>query len=175
MIKKRRSQRFDGFSLIEVLLVLALVGVLAGLVAGNAGAFIKGAQFEPPSRVLKKAILDAIYEASESKNPTYVSYDKKTASFVVKNSTGSELSVLPIYKDDWNEEFESPEVVFTAIGPGSGPSGELSSYNDDELILSRIPFHYGSTVPFLATIHFHGKDTNLQFDPFSGFVLNKAE
>ena len=64
-----------------MLLVLALVGVLAGLVAGNAGAFIKGAQFEPPSRVLKKAILDAIYEASESKELIYVSYDPKNCNF----------------------------------------------------------------------------------------------
>ena len=123
--------------LIEVLLVLALVGVLAGLVAGNAGAFIKGAQLAT-KQSFKKAILDAIYEGRNPRIPP-MCLTTKTASFVVKNSTGASY-VLPIYKDDLNEEFESPEVVFTAIGPGSGPSGELSSYNDDELILSRIPF-----------------------------------
>ena len=69
MIKRSGSLRFGGFTLIEVLLVLALVGVLAGLVAGNAGAFITGAKYEPPGRVLKKAILDAIYFSSETKGP----------------------------------------------------------------------------------------------------------
>jgi hypothetical protein len=46
-----------------VLLVLALLELSPVLVAGNVGAFITGAQFEPPERVLKKAILDAIYES----------------------------------------------------------------------------------------------------------------
>ncbi|MDA7791943.1 prepilin-type N-terminal cleavage/methylation domain-containing protein [Opitutales bacterium] len=55
MIKRSGSFRFRGFTLVEVLLVLALVGVLAGLVAGNVGAFIAGAKFEPPDRVLKKS------------------------------------------------------------------------------------------------------------------------
>jgi hypothetical protein len=68
-----------------VLLVLALVGVITGLVAGNVGAFIKGAQIEPPDRVLKKAILDAIYESSESKRATYLSFETKSSSFRVTN------------------------------------------------------------------------------------------
>ena len=67
-----------------MLLVLALVGVITGLVAGNVGAFITGAQFEPPDRVLKKAILDAIYESSESKRATYLSL-KQITSFRVTN------------------------------------------------------------------------------------------
>ncbi|HAY75503.1 MAG TPA: hypothetical protein DCY32_07500, partial [Opitutae bacterium] len=53
--------------MIEVLLVLALVGILAGIRAGNAGAFITGSNFEPPERVLKRAVLDAVYFASERK------------------------------------------------------------------------------------------------------------
>ena len=109
-----------------MLLVLALVGVLAGLVAGNAGAFIKGAQFEPPSRVLKKAILDAIYEASESKNPIYVTYDKKTASFVVKKFDWERVSVLHkiFTKTIGMRNTSLLKLVFKAIGPGSGPDRE---------------------------------------------------
>ena len=44
--------------------MLALVGVLMGVVAGNAGAFIGGSNFEPPDRVLKRAALDAVYFSS---------------------------------------------------------------------------------------------------------------
>ena len=47
-MNKAYSKR--AFSLIEVLLVLALVAVLLGVVAGNAGSFIKGSNFEPPDR-----------------------------------------------------------------------------------------------------------------------------
>ena len=68
------SDRKRAFSLIEVLLVLALVAVLLGVVAGNAGSFIVGSNFEPPDRVLKKAVLDAVYHASESKEASYLTY-----------------------------------------------------------------------------------------------------
>ena len=67
MIKRRRELRKQAFSLIEVLLILALVGVLMGVVAGNASAFIKGSNYEPPGRVLKVATLDAVYFSSERK------------------------------------------------------------------------------------------------------------
>ena len=51
-LTKLITRRTDaGFSLIEVLLVLSLVAVLPGIVTGNAGAFIKGANNEPPNRV----------------------------------------------------------------------------------------------------------------------------
>jgi hypothetical protein len=45
------AYRKRAFSLIEVCLFLLLVAVLVGIVAGNAGAFIKGSNFEPPDRV----------------------------------------------------------------------------------------------------------------------------
>jgi len=70
-----------GFSLIEVLLVLSLVAVLAGIVAGNAGAFIKGANNEPPDRVLKRAVLDAFYFSSEMKREVLLSYYEENATF----------------------------------------------------------------------------------------------
>ena len=40
MISRRRPGGVRAFTLIEVLLVLALIGVLIGLVAINAGAFV---------------------------------------------------------------------------------------------------------------------------------------
>ena len=126
MIHNKRDRKPLGFSLIEVLLVLALVGVLAGLVAGNVGAFIKGAQYEPPDRVLKKAILDATYHASESKNATFLSYDAEKAEFLISNSNKEVLSKHSVYKGEWKDDYESPEIIFQAIGPESGAGGQHS-------------------------------------------------
>jgi prepilin-type N-terminal cleavage/methylation domain-containing protein len=67
LIPFKRDRAFRAFSLIEVLLVLGLIGILMGLVAGNAGAFISGSNYEPPDRVLKRAALDAVYFSSEKK------------------------------------------------------------------------------------------------------------
>ena len=107
------------FSLIEVLLVLALVAVLVGMVAGNAGAFIKVSNFEPPDRVLKKAVLDAVYHASESKRAAYLSYSEENATFLVTGTSGEVLAEHNVY-EKITEEIEEdssliPKVSFYAI------------------------------------------------------------
>jgi prepilin-type N-terminal cleavage/methylation domain-containing protein len=165
----------EGFTLVEVLLVLALVGVITGLVAGNVGAFITGAQFEPPDRVLKKAILDAIYESSESKRATYLSFEANSSSFRVTDRSGVQINSHSIYKGKLDEGKEVPKVIFKAIGPESGPDGGSSIYDEDELILNRIPFHYGSSVPFEVEIEFKDQLSRHRFDPFSGFVLKNKD
>ena len=48
LIFKPPLKSVRAFSLIEILLVIALLALLAGVVAGNLGAFIQGANFEPP-------------------------------------------------------------------------------------------------------------------------------
>jgi prepilin-type N-terminal cleavage/methylation domain-containing protein len=165
----------EGFTLVEVLLVLALVGVITGLVAGNVGAFITGAQFEPPDRVLKKAILDAIYESSESKRATYLSYEANSSSFRVTDRTGAQINTHFIYKEEFDDGKEVPKVIFKAIGPESGPDGGSTIYDLEELILTRIPFHYGSSVPFEVEIDFKDQLSRHRFDPFSGFVLKNID
>ena len=72
LIHSKRDRALLAFSLLEVLLVLALIGVLMGVVAGNAGAFISGSNYEPPERVLKRAALDAVYFSSERKRKSYL-------------------------------------------------------------------------------------------------------
>ena len=175
MTKSSGLKQFDGFTLIEVLLVLALVGIITGLVAGNVGAFITGAQFEPPERVLKKAILDALYESSESKRSTFLSFDNGSCSFRVTNGQGEEINAHTMYDGELDDEKEIPKVRFKAIGPQSGLDGGATIYDEDELTLTRVPFHYGCSVPFEVEIDFREKLSVLKFDPFSGFVLKASD
>ena len=174
-----RQYQKRAFSLIEVLLVLALVAVLVGIVAGNAGAFIQGGNFEPPDRVLKKAVLDAVYHASEKKQAIYLSYIEGNATFLVTNKSGGVLAKHPVY-DDLEEELVRdssllPRVNFQAIGPLSGEGGGRSRYEDQDLNLDRVLFHSGSGTPFKAEIEFREKNQKLFFDPFSGYVLKNKE
>ena len=175
MICFEKGHKPGGFTLIEVLLVLALVGVLVGLVAGNVGAFITGAQYEPPVRVLRKAILDAIYLSAEFKDSTHLYYNENNASFNVSNAFGEVLSSHSVYKGEWKEEYESPEIEFQVIGPESGVDGGSTLYDDEQLVIHSVPFDYGASVPFFVKIHFREESTELYFDPFSGYLLKQEE
>ena len=176
MLSKITIKKDSGFSLIEVLLVLALIGVMAAIVAGNAGAFIQASGYEPPVRVLKKAVLDAYYFAGERKEATFLSYEEENASFVVSDTGGSQLGSHFIYKnlnqDNPIDRDEFPEVEFKAVGPLSGSSGRNTIYRDNKLLLKRIRFHSGSSVPFEVLIRHRGEEQEFHFDPFSGFVLS---
>jgi len=179
LIAKKRVKSIQAFSLVEILLVLALLSVLAGVVAGNLGAFIKGANFEPPQRVLKKAVLDAVYYSSERKRATYLSYFEENATFLVSDSMGVTLAEHRVYKDLNDDVFRDasniPKVSFHAVGPLSGVKGDGTNYDEDELVLPRVVFHAGSSVPFQVNLEFGDKETEMYFDPFSGYILKKEE
>ncbi len=148
---------------------------MAGIVAGNAGAFINASGFEPPVRVLKRAVLDAGYFAGERKEPSFLAYEEGNASFVISDAGGDVLAIHPIFKDlskvDREDRGEFPEIEFRAIGPLSGAARGRTIYRDNQLRLSRIRFHSGSSVQFEVTIRHRGEDEKFEFDPFSGFVL----
>ena len=57
-----------------------------GVVAGNAGAFIAGTNFEPPDRVLKRATLDAVYFSSEKKRKSLPELLSEKVGFLVSDS-----------------------------------------------------------------------------------------
>ncbi len=164
-----------GFTLIEVLLVLALVAVLAGIVAGNASAFILGGSSEPPDRVLKRAVLDALYFSTEKKEEVRLAWSEQQATFLIKDRNGVILKRHSIYEDLDEEsvidEDQVPKVSFFAIPPKVGFGGSSSPLNDEDLYLAEIIFNGGYTFSFLAEIEFLGRNEILEFDPFSGFVL----
>jgi len=53
----------------------------------------------------------------------------------------------------------------------SGSARGRTIYRDNQLLLSRIRFHSGSSVQFEVRIRHRGEDEKFEFDPFSGFVL----
>ena len=168
------------FTLVEILLVIALVGVMVALVAGNAGAFIEGSKQMPPGRVLKLAVVDALYLAGERKRVTFLGYVEEDAAFVVTDASGGVLSKHPIFetrKEEENEvdEDESPKVTFWAKGPLAGAGGGSSIHDDDVLVVKRVPFHFGSSAPFRVEIETEDMrdPESYEFDPFSGYHLEK--
>ena len=179
MTSNKTRKKVSGFTLIEILLVLALVAVMAGIVAGNASAFILGGNYEPPVRVLKRAALDALYYSSELKREVLLIWDDRNASFLIKSRNGVVLQSHPIY-EEITEEIKSnddllPKIVFRALGPLSGVDGGRTEFDKDELLLNSVSFHAGSSVPFISEVTFRGETEEVEFDPFSAFVLGSED
>ena len=101
--------RRRGFTIVEILLVLALLAIIAGMVAVGAVGMIDAAKMEPPDRVLKRAVLDAVYHASERKAPAFLRYDGNRATFLVTDAGGAVLTEHAIYEDMPSGEGENDE------------------------------------------------------------------
>jgi prepilin-type N-terminal cleavage/methylation domain-containing protein len=169
------------FTLIEILLVLALIGVMVGLVAGNTGALIGGSKTEPPGRVLKQAVVDCLYLSCENKRVAYLSYHEENATFLISNASGGVMASHGIFEgakeETKRDKDDNPKVTFRSIGPLAGPAGGSSVFDEDILIVKRVPFHFGASVPFEAEIEVKGQSDNeiYEFDPFSGYHLKKLK
>ena len=72
---------------------------MAGIVAGNASAFIIGGNAEPPARVLKRATLDALYFSGEKKEEIFLSWLEQNATFLVQDRQGMILKSHPVYEE----------------------------------------------------------------------------
>lgn len=179
LIPFKRDRSLRAFSLIEVLLVLGLIGVLMGVVAGNASAFISGSNYEPPDRVLKRAALDAVYFSSERKRKSYLSYVEDQVMFTVTDSSGAILAEHKVYskvdEDLFEDEELIPEVFFSAVGPEAGEAGGSTNFTEEQLALDRVAFHAGCSQPFEVKIVFREESSTIKFDPFSGYVLADPE
>ena len=158
-------------------MVLAIIGIMAGLLAGNAGAFLETAKEEPADRILRKAVLDATYLASQTKQITYLRHDDQNGTLVIENEVGSRLALHRITEVSEEENFTRSDdkfsLIFEAEVPLSGINGDDGDWQDDEAFLRRVAFHpSGVSTPFIARLRTGlGKNEEkvFRFDPFSGY------
>jgi hypothetical protein len=113
------------------------------------------------------------------KREVLLSYYEENATFLISGRDGQVLQAHPVY-EKLDEDIRSdrdlmPEIIFSAIGPRAGVDGGSTEFEEDDLMLSSVRFHAGCSTPFMAEIKFRGEVEEVEFDPFSGYVLAMEE
>lgn len=153
LLKKNRA-----FTIIEVLLVLFLIGLVAGLFAVNFDILIRAIGKKRPEKTLYNAICEARYQTVQEHAPVYLSFDKKTHAFLIyKDQPDKALSQFALE--------EGFEVVFDLIPPNEYRGGRFQqpSHAEQETIDKIAFFPDGSSTPVIVTLS--QDDFSLKFKP----------
>ena len=156
-----------GFSLIELVLVIALIALAGGLIVVNAQAILGGLGEEPVERTLQKAIREARFQAASLKESAFLRYDEESGSLQIYSETGRELAAFQTTQSD-----DLPEVEFSQILPEQGLSG---TSREEVVTIDQVVFRPDrSSTPFRVTIRQGAASFSLRYDPFSAIVIDDS-
>lgn len=121
-----------GFSVIEVLMALALVVVASALVVVNAEALLKGPGPRPIEYIANQAIREARYSAAVQKGPVSLRVETEDpAAFIIETVSGQELARFPI---GYNLEEARISIDLLERLPVTGPRGDAFESRETEPI-----------------------------------------
>ncbi|NDV62507.1 prepilin-type N-terminal cleavage/methylation domain-containing protein [Puniceicoccales bacterium CK1056] len=158
-----------GFTLIELIIVIALVALVGGLVVVNAEAIFRGLGEEPVDRILRKAVREARFQAAYLKEPVQLRFDEESVAFLLTGESGQTLK-------DFSTGLESSanelDVEFEQLLPEEGLNRNASP---DTVEIETVTFRPDrSSTPFQVIIDQDGRPYTLRFDPFSDIVIDDS-
>ncbi|PDH30063.1 MAG: hypothetical protein CNE95_03655 [Puniceicoccaceae bacterium MED-G30] len=161
----------SGFSLIEVLLVIALIALAAGMIVSNVIGLADRDATLPVDQTLKAAIRSARLEAARNRQTTELSFNKELGRLEVHSGSGEPIH-FPLGEDFSNNG--RGEILFELIPPASGFDRSTDPY-DPGIKTDRVRFAPDrSSQPFSVQIDYGiGSPERLAFDPFSSLVIKR--
>ncbi|MFU8848113.1 MAG: Tfp pilus assembly protein FimT/FimU [Opitutales bacterium] len=169
MILATGNNRFastrGGFTLIEILLVIALIALASTVVILNFNAFTDRGESTSPEEVLTAAIRKARFIAAADRVTAKLRYDQESGTLQIEPG-GESFTINPDFGPDGRGE-----IRFFLIPPAEG----LGRFPDPTRTTLRTPVVAfapdGSSNPFLAEIDSgSGTPTRLRYDPFSSVI-----
>ncbi len=165
-MKRFRNRNLSGFTMVEIVMVIALIALAATLVVVNVDTLFDNADTVPTEELLFLAVREARYRAALEKETVYLRYDIPSVSFEITRENGAVLAQIPT---DHNLRDDPLEVVFFTVLPGQGRSTtSYLNYEPELSPMSRVPFSPLLVSPhFIAQLNFRGIAPAFRFDPFS--------
>lgn len=152
------------FTLIEIVLVIALIAVASSVVIANFVAFADRGEEVSPEETLRSAIRSARFHAASERRITTIRFDKEAGALAL--SSGEIFSL----NDDFGNEGRG-EIRFYLVPPAEG----LRPFPDpDRTRMETVEIAFApdrSSSPFVVEIDSgSGNAERLVFDPFSSLV-----
>jgi prepilin-type N-terminal cleavage/methylation domain-containing protein len=173
MLPDRSSPRqaHRAFTLVEMLVVIGIITILAGLVVVNVTPIFEGMGAQPPERTLRQAVREARYQATMHKETTYLHFSAPEGAFIVTNATGTEHARV---ETGFGADVPDLNFQFHQILPERGLGGPTR--RTETAPVPRVRFQPDrSSTPFEVEITW-GRDRSLhRFDPFSAVELRSPE
>ncbi len=169
-IGKPAAMRRGGFSLIEILLVLALMAIGGTVVILNFTAYADRGEQNDAAELLTQAVRKARFYAVQDRRETRLRFDPEGGRLVVERET------VTLHAETLRPEFRGNgggSVTFLQV-PSAGGLSPPPPFTEAREPLAAVRFSPdGSCTPFVAEINTgYGTPQRAAFDPFSN--LRKA-
>lgn len=161
----QRGTARNAFTLLEVLLVIALIALAASVVIVNFTAFADRRENNSPVEVLTKAVREARFIAAAQRITTRLSYNLENGTLVIEPD-GREFTINTNFGPEGRGEIRF-FLIPPAEGLGSFPDTESSTLQTPSVAFAADR----SSSPFIAEIDTgSGSPIRLRFDPFSSVI-----
>ena len=154
------ATRAPGFTLIEILVVLAIIALLAGLVIGGTTSLL-APKTPSPEEVFWKAVQAARKSALEATHEIQLRFDSKEQALIVDDGVAPRaFPIAAIAGGDATVDFFSTQK-------GAGTSG-FGGVNDTQPLRGGVTFYDdGTCTPFRVQIRTNGGTQILAIDPWT--------
>lgn len=150
------------FSVIEVLLALALIALVAGLFSLNFDRLLNSFAQKNPDQIFHEAIRDARYQASFQGASIYLRFDEKKHKLLIQKGS-SKTALKEFLLEDW-VSFKFKERPIESFRFGRFMEDRLFK----DVKLDRLEFMPdGSSTAAIITLKGKGEETKFYLDPMS--------
>ena len=159
------NRKTTALTTIELLMAIALIGMLAAAVVGSNESMFHGLGDEPLDETLRKAVREARYQAVNTGGRVTLRWDDAEREFVIRDSS---RHVLKRMKSDAKGAKDA--VVFECVEPDLGyeiKDGDPTTHEVEELVFDADR----CATPFVANVHYAGSDVTARYDAFSNLRM----